>query len=123
MKPGCRPSFLGHLLTEVLLDWVLIEEGPGRSRRVLPSAGADGCVPAPGDRQPDVPSTHATSGGHDRGISGRGILSDYREDARLLGRLNQVMRRVNLPPLPDHFSGILPEARWRVAGRAGEMLA
>ena len=27
-EAGLRPSFLGHLLTEVLLDWVLIEEAP-----------------------------------------------------------------------------------------------
>jgi hypothetical protein len=42
-------------------------------------------------------------------------LYDYLEDAKLLARLNRMMRRVQLQPLPDEFLTILPAAR-----RAGE---
>jgi hypothetical protein len=50
------------------------------------------------------------------------ILWDYLEDGKLLGRLNQVMRRVTLPPLPDHFQELFPAARQKVAGRRAELL-
>jgi hypothetical protein len=122
-EAGLRPSFLGHLLTEVLLDWVLIEEAPAALDayyRLLDRTDASrvqGIV----NRMSPRPTQRLAA--MIEAFRAARILSDYREDARLLGRLNQVMRRVNLPPLPDHFGGILPEARWRVAGRAGEMLA
>ena len=45
------------------------------------------------------------------------ILWDYLEDGKLLGRVNQVMRRVTLSPLPDDFQELFPEARRKVAGR------
>ena len=32
---GFRPSFLGHLLTEVLLDWTLAEDNPGPWRLTI----------------------------------------------------------------------------------------
>jgi hypothetical protein len=50
------------------------------------------------------------------------ILWDYLEDGKLLGRLNQVMRRVMLLPLPDHFQELFPAARQKVAGRRAELL-
>ena len=50
------------------------------------------------------------------------ILWDYLEDAKLLVRLNQVMRRVRLGELPDHFRDVLPPARRLVEGRKDELL-
>ena len=38
------------------------------------------------------------------------ILWDYLEDAKLLVRLSQVMRRVGLAELPERFADLLPEA-------------
>jgi len=49
-------------------------------------------------------------------------LYDYLEDAKLLGRLNRVMQRVQLPPLPEGFVDILPAARHAVAQRRQELL-
>jgi len=43
------------------------------------------------------------------------VLWDYLEDRKLLFRLNQVMRRVGLAPLPETFLELLPTARQEVA--------
>jgi hypothetical protein len=50
-------------------------------------------------------------------------LWDYADDGKLWRRLNQVMRRVGLPPLPESIRDLLPEARRLVASRAVELLA
>ena len=50
------------------------------------------------------------------------ILWDYQEDGKLMGRVDQVMRRVGLDPLPARFGEILPEARCRVTERKDELL-
>jgi hypothetical protein len=44
-------------------------------------------------------------------------LWNYLEDEKLMVRLNQVMRRVRLDPLPDDFAALLPAARTLVAER------
>ena len=55
-------------------------------------------------------------------FSAERFLSDYAEDAKLLTRLNQVMRRVNLPALPDQLLSVMPHARELVAERSDELL-
>ena len=47
-------------------------------------------------------------------FSAERFLYDYAQDAKLLFRLNHVMRRVKLPPLPDDLCLWFPEARRRV---------
>ena len=53
---------------------------------------------------------------------GERFLWDYPEDEKLLRRLNQVMRRVRLPQLPDKFLHLLPAARYEVRRRQKELL-
>ena len=50
------------------------------------------------------------------------FLSDYSNDAKLVVRLNQVMRRVKLPSLPDSFCKVLPGARQQIRSRMNELL-
>lgn len=50
------------------------------------------------------------------------FLFDYRDDERLLYRLNQVMRRVGLPRLPSDTRQVLPDARRLVAGELENLL-
>jgi hypothetical protein len=50
------------------------------------------------------------------------FLWDYGDDGKLWFRLNQVMRRVKLPPLPEAFRELLPEARRLVEQRKTELL-
>jgi hypothetical protein len=57
------------------------------------------------------------------GFRNQRILWDYLQDAKLLKRLNQVMRRVGLAELPDCFADLLGELRCRVAVRQSELLA
>lgn len=119
---GFRPSFLAHLLVELLLDATLIAEAPERLDRyyaVLDTVDAarveaaiNRMVPHPTARLAwmiDVFRQHR-------------ILYDYLEDVKLLARLNQVMRRVGFEPLPECVLGSLPEARREVAARRAELL-
>jgi hypothetical protein len=50
------------------------------------------------------------------------ILSDYLDDERLFGRLNQIMRRVKVAELPRTILDVLPEFRLLVARRSFELL-
>lgn len=123
-EPGFRPSFLGHLLVEVLLDGVLIAEDPARLDlyyRLLDEVDV-ARVQETVNRIALKPTGRLAwmiqAFCHER------ILYDYLDDGRLLMRLNQVMRRVGLPPLGSQFAaGVLPEARRRVTCRREELLA
>jgi hypothetical protein len=50
------------------------------------------------------------------------FLYDYADDAKLLFRLNQVMRRAGLPQLPAQLAEIFPAMRQRVRARHEELL-
>ena len=123
-----RAGFLGHIVTELLIDAELIERHPGQIERyydvlrsVEPLAvqqAINAMAKQPTEQiVPLIP----------RFIDER-FLPDYLADDRLLHRLNQVMRRVKLPPLPaeaesvlrlarplirDRLSGLLPEEHFR----------
>lgn len=120
---GFRPSFLGHILVEILLDAQLIEDQPMRLQRyydalssVDPDAVADAVGRIAGQPLPLLAAFIP------RFIAER-FLPDYLDDEKLLRRLNQVMQRVNLPLLPAGFCEILPAARREVAARKAELLA
>jgi hypothetical protein len=98
-------SFLGHIVMEMLLDAELIRRHPGKLERYYDAlervdAGLIESVVNRGAKTPTerlsklVPLFVAEH-----------FLSDYVEPERLLHRLNQVMRRVKLPGLPE---GVLP---------------
>ena len=117
-----RPSFLGHILVEILLDAALIADAPDRLdayyealRNVDPQRVGDvvnQLATRPSELWPVfIPHFCAER-----------FLYDYLEDAKLLARLNRVMRRVQLPPLPDEFLTILPGARHAVGQRRKELL-
>lgn len=120
---GFRPSFLGHLLVEVLLDAALVAERHAEVNRyyallseVDPGAieRAVGQIAArPTDRLAPMIIRFCRER----------ILWDYLEDGKLWERLNQVMRRVKFPALPEGFRGLLPGFRRRVADRQTELLA
>ena len=120
--PGLRPSFLGHILVEILLDATLIAEDTAgleayyrAIERLDPHAVQDAVnrmAPNPCDRLAPLVA----------GFCRERFLWDYTDDARLWYRLNQVMRRVKLAPLPEPFQDLLPEARRLVAERKMELL-
>jgi hypothetical protein len=114
--------FLGHLLLEVLLDAALIADNVERLAeyyRVL--GGVDpGQVEAALNRMATRPTQRLAAFMdlfcHER------ILWNYREDDTLMTRLNQVMQRVQLAPLPDAFTALLPTARKLVIERRCALL-
>ena len=105
---GFRPSFLGHILVEILLDAELIAERPERLDTyyqrmesldpgvVCRAVGRMATRPAP-QLEVFLPL-----------FSAERFLYDYAEDDKLLGRLNRVLKRVGLPPLPESFRDFLP---------------
>jgi hypothetical protein len=109
-------------LTEVLLDAALTVEFPGRLEeyyRLLDGVDAawiEATVNRAAPRRAERLAVFIAAFRRER------ILWDYLEDAKLVVRLNQVMRRVGLAPLTERFAAILPAARALVAGRRGELL-
>ena len=119
---GFRPGFLGHLLVEVLLDASLVADNPRlleeyyRVMEAVDPAKIENVVNEIATRRTERLAIMISRFTRER------ILCDYREDAKLMVRLNQVMRRVKLAPLPESFIELLPRAREMVERRRGELL-
>ena len=120
---GFRPSFLGHILVELLLDATLAEDEPRR---------LDDYYAALAELDPDVVQriiNRLATRTSDRvaelveRFSRERFLYDYLNDERLLMRLNHVMRRVNLPQLPAEIALLFPPMRRHVRERQTELLA
>lgn len=119
---GFRPSFLGHILVELLLDACLAEEEPRRLDDYY--AALASLDPAATERAISRLATQPTNRIAllvPRFIAER-FLYDYLVDGKLLTRLNHVMRRVGLPQLPLDLAELFPAMRERVRGRMGELL-
>ncbi|MGH7137254.1 MAG: hypothetical protein ACREHD_16040 [Pirellulales bacterium] len=119
---GLRPSFLGHILVEILLDACLIAQAPAEleayyaalaeiDARWLESAVAGMATGYPESLGDFIPL-----------FVRERFLWDYLDDGKLSFRLNQVMRRVGLAALPPSFSELIPEMRCLVEERSGELL-
>jgi len=120
---GLRPAFLGHLLVEILLDAALIAQDPSRLEAyygLLEGADAE-VVQGAVNRMAPRPTERLAP--MIRAFCRERILWDYLDDAKLLGRLNQVMRRVRLAHLPERFIELLAPARASVEQRKAELLA
>lgn len=120
---GFRPSFLGHILVELLLDATLIENDPAQldayyavMEALDPNVVAD-AVNCMVTQQTGMLSFFIPR------FSAERFLYDYMDDEKLLFRLNNVMRRVRLPFLPASLAELFPEARRLVRERAPELLA
>lgn len=119
---GLRPSFLGHILVEILLDATLITAEPTRLEAYYRSMDSiDGShIESAVNRM--SPGRCERLGQLVPLFSRERFLWDYSDDAKLLGRLNQVMRRVKLSLLPERFQELFPDFRRQVAERQGELL-
>lgn len=122
VSQGHQAGFLGHIAVELLLDAVLIEDVPERldayynalsqldPERV--QAVANRLLPRPVERLSLLVP---------RFIAER-FLADYGDDSLLWRRLNHVMRRVGLEPLPPAVIDWLASARRRVRASAASLL-
>jgi hypothetical protein len=119
---GMRPSFLGHILIEILLDSILIDENPGlldayyRAMSEVDPVLVEDAVNRMSTSPTERLSLFIPAFTRER------FLCDYSDDHRLLRRLNQVMRRVGLSTLPEKFLEVLPDARRETADRRRELL-
>ncbi len=119
---GLRPSFLGHILVELLLDDCLARQHPTQLSAYY------ACLEQV-DPQRVAEFVHQVTGKNaqeltvfiPRFLEVR-FLYDYAEDAKLLYRLNQVMQRVGLAKIPDAMAGLLPRLRAAVQQRATALL-
>jgi hypothetical protein len=117
-----RPSFLGHILVELLLDAELIAGEPQRlddyyaAFETLDAAQVESAVTALATQPIDDFPLWL-----ERFCRVR-FLYDYADDGKLLKRLNGVMARVGLPALPNELLQIIPEARRAVRERQEELL-
>ena len=119
---GLRPSFLGHILVEILLDAELISDQPEQLEdyyRAMESIDPE-VVQATVNRIAKVPTDRLAP--LIPRFSTERFLHDYLDDERLLFRMNQVMRRVGLSQLPEELSELFPAARQQVRRRQGELL-
>jgi hypothetical protein len=119
---GFRPTFLRHILVEILLAAELPAGDPAALDRYYAALGQIDplAVQAAVNRIAAAP-TDRLVWFIERFCQER-FLCDYADDAKLLFRLNQVMRRVRLSALPDSFQAVLPDARRLVSARANELL-
>ena len=120
---GLRPSFLGHILVELLLDAHLMTETPGKLQGYYEALSkvdpliVQSAVNRVASRQTETLHEFIEL------FCTHRFLFDYPDDEKLFFRLNQIMRRVRLSPLPESILAILPLARQAVSERKGELLA
>lgn len=116
-----RPGFLGHVLTELLLDAWLTENDPQLLNQYYAALNevdaefiqqtVNQVAKRPAERLVMFIDRFRTLQ----------FLYDYLDDDRLLSRLNQVLRRVTLPPLDDSHRPVVADAR-RLLRRHGDAL-
>ena len=122
-QTGLRCRFLGHVLVELLLDAELIRREPqllDQYYQVMESLD--------GDRVEKAVSAMASQPA--TGLAPllevfcrERFLYDYLEDAKLLRRLNQVMRRVGLEQIPAEAVSLVAQMRPLVRAQADQLLA
>lgn len=119
---GHRPAFLGHITAELLLDAVLIERHP-----ILLDAYYEVLArvdPGAVERSVNRMARRTTSrlSPFIPAFRREEFLRDYLQPHRLRFRLNQVLRRVKLKPLPGGADAVLRSARGLVEAHRESLL-
>jgi hypothetical protein len=119
---GFRCGFLGHITLELLIDAALAERYPARLEAYyaalsrVDAMAVEEWVAQTVGRRPERLAWFVELFQREQ------ILRDYADDERLLFRLNQVLKRVKLTPLPDAAAEWIGTARDRVGARLGDLL-
>jgi len=119
---GFRCGFLGHIVTEMLIDGVLIDEDPRRLNdyhAVLDQVDPQ-LVEQVVNRISVKPTNRLAS--FIELYRRERILESYQDSQSLLVRLNQVLRRVKLIPLPETAIRVLDEGRVLIRQRLVDLL-
>ena len=119
---GFRPALLGHIVTEIVLDGVLVERMPGVLDRYYAAL-------ARVDPREVEAAVARVAGRPAPGVAWfvqvflrERFLADYGDARRLWRRLNQVMQRVKLEPLPEGVIADLEYAQGLVAANTDGLL-
>ncbi|MEI6539135.1 MAG: hypothetical protein WCO86_06360 [Planctomycetota bacterium] len=117
-----RPALLGHIVIELLLDDFISQQMPG----VLNDYYA-ALTQVSGLKVQEAVNAVAARpterlAGFIQQFQVSQFLYDYADDTRLLGRLNQVMKRVTLPSLDSDCLPILRDARQLLDQHGEELL-
>ncbi len=119
---GFRPSFVGHILVEVLIDATLLRRQPSLGERFYDALNSISWMKIQRlVNQMTGSSTDQLEPTIRRFTESR-FLYDYLQDDKLLFRLNQVMKRVQLPELPDSLMPWFSTARQVVQARCDELI-
>lgn len=115
-------GFLGHVGMEMLLDSILIERFPAEFERYYAILAEidPGQVQAAVNRMARLPTERLAW--FVELFRQEHFLRDYSDDQRLLTRLNQVLSRVKLSPLPTEAVVLLAESREIVRLRLDDLL-
>jgi hypothetical protein len=119
---GFRPSFVGHILVEMLMDATLIARAPSTADRyyaAIESVSAEKIQSVVNQMTPY--STRELAPVISRFAESR-FLYDYLDNDKLLMRLNQVMNRVGLPLLSADLIPWLQSARQLIDRRCDALL-
>ncbi len=122
--PGDRymNGFLGHIVTELLIDAELSERHPERLDRYYTALRSiDPLVVQTVVNAAAREPTRELARFIPLFIAER-FLADYRDSTKLLWRLNQVMKRVKLEPLPESIIPVLDAGRGLVASQMHALL-
>lgn len=115
-------GFLGHVGMELLLDAALMESRPdalAEYYRILDEIDPE-AIEAAVNRMARVPTQRLAP--FIRLFREHRFLESYSDDPRLLWRLNQVLHRVKLSPLPASAVELLADARQIVRRRVDDLL-
>jgi hypothetical protein len=121
--PRARPSFIAHLLVEVLLDAEIVRRDPRVVDRYYGAlatveAGEVEAIVARMTPRPPV----GLAGVVRRFVAAR-FVADYGEDARLVRRLDSVFGGIGQPVLGAALVAVVPAARTAVTRRADALLS
>ncbi|MCA9057961.1 MAG: hypothetical protein KDA85_05660 [Planctomycetaceae bacterium] len=106
-----RPGFLGHIVTELLLDALLAERDPTLLSRYYTCLESVDPLLVQETVNQLCPRQTDRLAGFIQAFQQTKFLYDYLDDRLLLGRLNQVLRRVKLPGMQDECCSVLRDAR------------
>ncbi|QDU11177.1 hypothetical protein [Gimesia aquarii] len=117
-----RVGFLGHIVTELLLDTVLMEQNPGLIDHYYEAFHQIDSLKV------EIATNKMATNKTDQlkhwliHFYKEGFLKDYLVPQKMLVRLNQVMKRVKLQPLPGETIPILKTGRGIVEKRLNDLL-
>jgi hypothetical protein len=121
-EDGVRCPFLGHIVTELQLDGALAERYPDKLDRYYERLGEIDATAVENSVNQMATRTSDRLACLIRRFFEEQFLRDYQEPNRLLFRLNQVMLRVRLDPLPDEMAQALAASWSIVRDRVEELL-